>query len=201
MDPAQNGSGAHGARKSAVSGNSVRSLMLVLLMTSHPAWLPVALAQPVPGGPDYTTNNQLLPPVAIDSTDDFVVVWESFGSAATETGKYNIRVQRPALRKHGDDAPNNRAEPAVAIDSAGNLVVVWLGDGEPRIGHRSIALRSYSADTSADTSMGREGRVEREVQETSTQPPHVREFTNSYVPTVPIHPSPRSSWNGGWRLP
>ena len=155
--------------------------MLVLLTTSQSAWLPVALAQPVPGGP-YTTNNQLLPPAAMDSTDDFVVVWESFGSAATETGT----------------TPNKSAEPAVAVDSAGNLVVVWLGDGEPRIGHGSIALRRYAADTS----MGREGRVERAVQETST-PPHVREFTNSYVPTVPIYiyPSPRSSWNGGWRLP
>ena len=113
MDPAQSGTGAHGARKSAVSGNSARSLMLVLLTTSQFAWLPVTLAQPLPGGPDYTTNNQLLPPVAVDSTDDFVVVWESFGSAATETGT----------------APNKLAEPAVAIDSAGNLVVVWLGDG------------------------------------------------------------------------
>ena len=111
MDPARNGSGAHGTR--AVSGNSVRSLMLVLLTTSHFAWLPVTLAQPVPGGPDYTTNNQLLPPVAMDSTGDFVVVWESFGSATTETGT----------------APNKLAEPAVAMDSAGNLVVVWLGDG------------------------------------------------------------------------
>jgi len=113
MDPAQSGSGVHGARKSAVSGNSVRSMMLVLLTTSHFAWLPVTLAQPVPGGPDYTTNNQLLPPVAMDSTGDFVVVWESFGSATTETGT----------------APNKLAEPAVAMDSAGNLVVVWLGDG------------------------------------------------------------------------
>ena len=50
MELTQNGRSAHGARKSAVFGNSVRSLMLVLLTTSHPAWLPVALAQPVPGG-------------------------------------------------------------------------------------------------------------------------------------------------------
>ena len=161
MDPARSGSGAHGARKSAVSGNSVRSLMLVLLTTSCAAWLPVALAQPVPGGPDYATNNQFLPPVAIDSTDDFVVVWESFGSAATETRT----------------APNKLAEPAVAIDSAGNLVVVWLGDGEPRVGHRSMGMRSYSADTS----MGREGGVEREVEET--------EFIVTSQPTLSI-PSP-----------
>jgi hypothetical protein len=171
--------------------------MLVLLATSHPAWLPVALAQPVPGGPEYTANNQLLPPVAMDSTGNFVVVWDSFGSAGTDAGKYNIGVQGPALRQHGDGNPNNQAEPAVAMDSAGNLVVVWLSDEEPRVGHRSIARLSYSADASP----GREGRVGREIQETSAQPPHVGEFTKSYVPSVPIHPSPSSSWNGGSRLP
>ena len=160
--------------------------MLVLLTTSHPAWLPVAWAQPV-----------LLPPVAMDSTGNFVVVWESFGSAGTNTGKYDIGVQGPALRQHGDGDPNNQAEPAVAMDGAGNLVVVWLSDGEPRVGHRSIALLSYSADTSP----GREGRVGREIQEPSAQPPHVAEFTKSYVPSVPFHPSRSSSWNEGSRLP
>ena len=197
MDLTQNGRSAHGARKGAVFGNSVRSLMLVLLTTSHPAWLPVALAQPVPGGPEYTTNNQLLPPVAMDSTGNLVVVWESFGRARTATGKYNIGVQGPALRQHGDGDPNNQAEPVVALDSAGNLVVVWLSDGEPRVGHRSNALLSYPADTSP----GHEGRVGREIQEPSAQPPHVGESTKSYVPSVPIHPSPSSSWNGGSRLP
>jgi hypothetical protein len=176
VDPTQSGRSAHGARKSAVFGNFVRSLMLVLLTTSHAAWLPVASAQPVP------TNNQLLPPVAMDSAGNFVVVWQSFG-------KYNIGVQGPAL--------HNQAEPAVAMDSAGNLVVVWLSDGEPRAGHRSIALLGYPAHTSP----GREGRVGREVQETSAQPPHVGEFTKSYLPSVPIHPFPSSSWNGGSRLP
>ena len=170
-------------------GNSVRSLMLVLLATSYPAWLPVALAQPVPGGPEYTTNNQLLPPVAMDSTGNFVVVWESF--------KSNIGVQAPALRQHGGGDPTNQAEPAVALDSAGNLVVLWLNDGEPRVGHRSTALLGYSVDTSPRPA----GRVGREIQETSAQPPHVGQFSKSYVPFVPIHPSPSSSWNGGSRLP
>jgi len=147
VDPTQSGRSAHGARKSAVFGNSVRSLMLVLLTTSHPAWFPVALAQPVPGRPEYTTSNPLLPPVAMDST--------------------------------------------------GNFVVVWLSDGESRVGHRSIALLNYSADTSPR----REGRVGREIEETSAQPPHVGEFTKNHVPSVPIHPSPSSSWNGGSRLP
>jgi hypothetical protein len=193
MDPTQKGRSAHGARKSAVFGNSIRSLMLVLLTTSHPAWLPVALAQPVPGGPEYTTNNQLLPPVTMGSTGNFIFVWERFKSAGTDTGKYNIGVQG----QHGDGDPNNQAEPAVAMDGAGNLLVVWLSDGKPRVGHRSIALVSYSADTSP----GREGGMGREFHETSAQPPHVGEFTKSYIPSVPIHPSPSSSWNGGSRLP
>ena len=89
MDPTQNGRSGHGARKSAVFGKTVGSLMLVLLTTSHPAWLPVAWAQPV----------KLLPPVAMDSTGNFVVVWESFGRAGTDTGKHNIGVQG----QHGSD--------------------------------------------------------------------------------------------------
>ena len=172
MDPQR------GARKCAVFGNSVRSLILVLLTTSHPAWLPVALAQPVLGRPEYATNNQLLPPVVMDSTGNPIVVWKSFGSAGTD----------------GD--PNNQAEPAVAMDSAGNLVVLWLSDGELRVGQRSVARLSYPADTSP----GREVRVEREIRETSTQPPQVGVFTKSHVPFVPIRPS-SSSWNGDSRLP
>jgi hypothetical protein len=183
VDPTQNGRSAHGARKSAVFGKTVRSLMLVLLTTSHPAWLPVAWAQPV----------KLLPPVAMDNSGNFVVVWESFGRAGTDRGKYSIGVQG----QHGDGDPNNQAEPAAAMDSAGNLVVVWLSDGEPRVGHRSTALLGYSADTSP----GRERRVGREIQETSAQPPHGAEFMKSHVPSLPIHPSPSSSWNGGSRLP
>jgi len=186
VDPTQDGRSAHGARKSAVFGNTVRSLMLVFLTTSHPAWLPVAWAQSV----------KLLPPVAMDSTGNFVVVWESFGRAGTDTGKYSIGVQG----RLGDGDPNNQAEPAVAMDSAGNLVVVWLSDGEPRVGHRSTALLGYSTDTSPGRE-GREGRVGREIQETSAQPPHARKFAKSYVPSVPIHPSPSSGWNGNSRLP
>jgi hypothetical protein len=194
VDPTHNGRSAPGARKSAVFGNAVRSLMLILLTTSHSTWLPVALAQPGPGEPESTTNNQLLPPVAMDSTGNFVVVWASFGSAGTDTGKHNIGVQGPALRHHGDGDSTTQAEPAVAMDGAGNLVVVWLSDGKLRVGYRSIALRSYSADTSS----GHEGRVGREMQETPAQPAHVGEF---YVLPVPIHPSPSSSWNGGPRRP
>jgi len=97
VDPTQYGRSARGARKSAMFGNSGRSLLLVLLTTSHPSWLPIALAQPVRGGPEYTTNNQLLPPVVMNGTGNFVVVWESFGSAGTDTGSYNIGVQGPTL--------------------------------------------------------------------------------------------------------
>jgi len=171
--------------------------MLVLLTTSLSVWLPVALARPVPDGPEYTTNNRLLPPVAMDSTGSFVVVWESFGSAGTDTGKSDVGVQAPAVRQRGDGDPNDQAEPAVALDSTGNLVVVWLSDEEPRVGHRSIARLGYSVDTSP----GSEGRAGRETTETSAQPPHVGEFTKSHVPSVPVDPYPASGWNGGSLLP
>ena len=184
MDPTRNGKSTHGA------GNSIRSLILVLLTSSHPAWLPVAWAQPVSGGAEYTTNGQLLPPVAMDSTGNFVVMWESFGSAGTDTGKHNIGVRGPALRHHEGGDPNDQAEPAVAIDGTDNLVVVWLSDGKLRVGHRSIALLHYSADTAPE----REGRVGREIQETPAQPPHARKFTKSHLPSA-------SGWNGGSRLP
>ena len=127
MNPTQDRRSVHGARKSAVFDNSVRAL-LVLFTTSYPAWVPVALAQSAPRGPEYTTKNQLLPPVAMDSTGNFVVVWEGFGSAGTDTGKSKLGVER----QQGDGDPDNQAEPAVAMDGAGNLVVVWLSDGEPR---------------------------------------------------------------------
>src|SRR5262249_32047857 len=81
----------------------------------------------------YTTGNVQLPSTASDSTGNFVVVWESNGSASTDTDGYSVQAQRynaSGTALGGQFQVNTyttskQGRPSVASDSAGNFVVVW----------------------------------------------------------------------------
>src|SRR5262249_18836526 len=85
----------------------------------------------------YTTNNQLYPSVARNGAGDFVVVWQSAGSASTDVGGFSVQAQRydPSGTGAGAQFQVNsyttadQVPPAVAIDSAGDFVVVWFSTG------------------------------------------------------------------------
>ncbi len=42
----------------------------------------------------YTTSFQSSPAVAIDTSGNFVVAWQSFGSSGTDTSSYSVQAQR-----------------------------------------------------------------------------------------------------------
>jgi hypothetical protein len=82
----------------------------------------------------YTTGVQSGAHVAIDTTGNFVVVWNSTGSAGSDQSGASIQGQRydsSGLPLGGEFEVNSyttggQAAPAVAADPTGNFVVVWV---------------------------------------------------------------------------
>jgi len=111
--------------------------MLALVTMSRLAWLPVAVAQPVPIGPEfqvntYTPSTQVGSAVAGDSAGNFVVVWHSDSNVGdTDVSSIQGRRYDSSGTAQGGQfqvneyTTNGQYSPAVASDSAGNFVVVW----------------------------------------------------------------------------
>src|SRR5262249_35062574 len=80
----------------------------------------------------YTTGNQFCSAVASDSSGNFVVVWESYGSVGNDNAGSSIQGQRynPSGAAVGTNfqvntyTTGNQFEPSVASDANGNFVVV-----------------------------------------------------------------------------
>ncbi len=118
-----------------------------LLITSSAAFglvlAPPSEAQPpLPAGGEfqvntYTTSQQTEPSVAMQSDGRFIVTWESFGSAGTDTSLGSIQGQR--YDAHGVPlgaefqintySTGHQSVPAVAAASNGDFVVVWTSAG------------------------------------------------------------------------
>ncbi|MFX1513380.1 MAG: hypothetical protein ACFFCQ_12405 [Promethearchaeota archaeon] len=83
----------------------------------------------------YTTGVQNAPVVAMNSTGDFVVVWESDGQDGSSYGIYAQRYNYTG-QAQGDEFRVNtnttgaQGMPAAAMDSNGNFVVIWQSDGQ-----------------------------------------------------------------------
>ena len=105
----------------------------------------------------YATGGQFYPAVAANAAGDFVVVWESIGSAGTDTDATGIQGQRFASSgaAQGSQFQVNtyttgfQANPAVAFDTNGNFVVVWTNAEAGGVGSDtdsgSIAGQRYDA--------------------------------------------------------
>ena len=84
----------------------------------------------------YTTSDQRRPGVVSDGAGGFVVVWESQGSAGTDSAGWSIQGQRYAA----DGSPvggefqvntytmGDQKSPGVSPDGSGGFVVVWASD-------------------------------------------------------------------------
>lgn len=85
----------------------------------------------------YVTGSQFRPAVAANADGDFVVAWESQGSAGSDQDGFSIqgRLYAPNGAPIGLQAQVNsftssdQRRPAVAIDPRGDFVVVWDSDG------------------------------------------------------------------------
>jgi len=85
----------------------------------------------------FTTGSQILPAIAIADGGQFVVVWQSSGSGASDQDGTSIQGRRyapsgmpftPELQVN-TYTTDNQNSPAVAMDAAGDFVVTWFSLG------------------------------------------------------------------------
>ena len=104
----------------------------------------------------YTTDDQRVPSVAIDTAGGFVVVWQSIGSGGTDSAGTSIQGQRyssDGMAIGGEFQVNTyttsyQNAARVATDPAGGFVVVWesFGSSGNDFSLRSIQGQRYDAD-------------------------------------------------------
>ncbi|MEZ0369709.1 MAG: hypothetical protein ACAI44_11545, partial [Candidatus Sericytochromatia bacterium] len=102
----------------------------------------------------YTTDNQLHPDVAMDSSGDFVVVWESGYQDGDDTGIYGRYFSAGSLTgssefRANDVTSSRQSDPVVAIDAAGDFVVAWQSNGQDGSGY-GVFARHFSAGAAPD---------------------------------------------------
>jgi hypothetical protein len=107
----------------------------------------------------YATGNQNRPAVAADDDGDFVVVWDSAGSAGTDTSSYSVQGLRFASNgsvlgvqfQVNTYTTGYQAVTSVAADGDRDYVVVWDSPGSSGtdvIG-QSVQARRYASDGSS----------------------------------------------------
>ncbi|MFC1849161.1 hypothetical protein ACFL27_03030 [candidate division CSSED10-310 bacterium] len=85
----------------------------------------------------YTTSNQRIPSISVDSAGDFVVVWRSYGSNYGDTSSFSIQGQRFASNGSFQGSQfqvntyttNIQYSSAVSRNTNGDFVVVWRSYG------------------------------------------------------------------------
>ncbi len=107
----------------------------------------------------YTSGRQRNPSVALNADGDFVVVWDSEGSAGTDSSYASIQGQRYAADgsavggqfQVNTYTSGSQGRPRVAVDSDGDFVVVWESSGSPGkdSSFTSVQGQRYASDGSA----------------------------------------------------
>ena len=85
----------------------------------------------------YTTGGQGVPQAAFGANGDFVVAWESLGSAGSDTDGYSIQARLFAADgsplgvefQVNSYTPSHQTDLALAVDADGDFVVVWTSPG------------------------------------------------------------------------
>ncbi len=85
----------------------------------------------------YTTQRQYGAKLAMDAAGDFVVVWESRGSAGSDTSFSSVQARRfnSSGAPLGDDfqvntyTPDYQSSPSLAMDEDGSFIVLWYRFG------------------------------------------------------------------------
>ena len=121
-----------------------------------------ALAQePIPRGGQfqvntYTTDDQWISAVAMDSLGSFVVVWVGEGSFGTDTHGHSVQAQRydSSGAPVGTQFQVNtyttscQRDAVVAADALGNFVVVWESYGSSGTDNSKWSIQAHRYDTS-----------------------------------------------------
>ena len=78
----------------------------------------------------YTTNDQMFPAIAMNSTGSFIIAWTSNGQDGDGAGIYAQRFNASAVAQGNEFRVNSTTtstqnDPSVAIDATGEFVVTW----------------------------------------------------------------------------
>ncbi len=103
-----------------------------------------------------TSALQQSPSIASDAAGDFVVLWESGGSAGSDTSDHSVQGQRydaSGSPMGGEFQVNSyttgsQDRPSVASDSAGSFVVVWRSNGSSGADASGTSVQGQRYDTS-----------------------------------------------------
>ena len=150
----------------------------------------------------YTPGDQIRPSVAMDADGDFVVVWQSEGSAGSDSWGYSIQGQRFAA----DGSPaggefqvntytsDDQAVPWVAMDGDGDFVVVWGSDGSSGSdsSSESIQAQRYAADGSA---LGGQFQVNTYTLSVQRHPAVAAEANGDFVVVWQSYGTDSSDWS------
>lgn len=139
---------------------STKSYWMVLMLCIVPNLASGQLLEPL--GEEfqvntYTTDQQLIPVLAIDPQGRFVIVWNSAGSSGSDNSANSIQGQR--FNSDGSFAgaefqvntytTDYQVDPDVALGDDGDFVIVWASDGsngsDPG---RSVLGQLFSSDGS-----------------------------------------------------
>jgi hypothetical protein len=106
----------------------------------------------------YTTGNQYHPSVAVDSSGNFVVVWQSAGQDFGGRGIFGQRHANTGTLQGGEfrvsHSTADQIYPTVAADPSGNFVIAWTSDKQDP--NRSVFAQRYA---SSGDSLGSTFRV------------------------------------------
>lgn len=94
----------------------------------------------------YTTSVQDFPSVAMDTTGNFVVTWQSYQDGNSSFGVYAQRYNSAGVAQGSEFQVNsvialNQTNPSVAIDTAGDFVLTWQSNGQDGSGWGVYAKR------------------------------------------------------------
>lgn len=107
----------------------------------------------------YTTGGQFSPTVAFDSSRDFIVTWDSFGSAGSDSDSASVQAQR----FFSNGMPNGtqfqvntytagfQGIPHLAINSQDDLVIVWQSDSSGGTDDNLDSVQGQRFDSAGQT--------------------------------------------------
>jgi hypothetical protein len=98
----------------------------------------------------YTTTQQTVPVVAMDSAGDFVIAWASNNQDSSSTGVYaqrfnNTGAPQGAEFKVNTFVANHQRFPSIAMDSSGNFIIAWTSTSQDAPGGYGIYAQRYNA--------------------------------------------------------
>jgi hypothetical protein len=142
----------------------------------------------------YTTDDQMYASAAVDADGDFVVVWNSDGSAGSDTDTWSIQGQRydasgnvvGAEFQVNTYTTDDQWVPSVAVDADGDFVVVWYSNGSAGSDTSSYSIQGQRYDASGNP-VGAEFQVNTYTNSFQTDPSVAMSADEGFV----------IAWHGG----